>query len=123
MGIRLDGIEIFEGAEVEIELGPLKREAISRKLGGSGTVVSIDLGMNEREVVQRGRLLAGCRDELNDKIELIRVFMDGRSHTLTTTSGYEYGYLRMDYLEVRNERKSGGGIIADYEIIYTQLRV
>jgi len=123
MGTRLDGIEIFEGAEIEIELGPLKREAISRKIGGSGMILSIDLGMNEREVVQRGRLIAGYRDELNDKIGLIRLFMDGKCHTLTTASGYEYGDLRMDYLEVRNETKSGGGIIADYEIIYTQLRV
>jgi hypothetical protein len=46
--------------------------------------------------------------------------MDGDIHTLTV-GGEEFGNLRMDSFKVSDIRTSGGGVAADYEIVYTQL--
>jgi hypothetical protein len=47
--------------------------------------------------------------------------MDGDTHTLVTDSGEELDSLRMDSFQVNEERVDGSGIVAEYEIVYSQL--
>jgi len=49
--------------------------------------------------------------------------MDGKEHTLLLSDGGQIGSLRMDSLRTSGQRTSGGGIVVDYEITYTQLKV
>jgi len=83
-------------------------------------VISIDLGRRTRTIRQKGSLRAKSRTTMNEKVSAISNFMDGNSHTLITES-VQYQNLRMDSFKVIDEREDGVGLIADYEINYTQL--
>ncbi len=123
MGIALDGQSLFDGQQLEIELGGFSRDSIERAVPGLDGVLSVDLGGRSRKIKQRGVLRAKSRTQMDERISAISAYMDGDTHTLVTGSGEEYGNLRMDVFKVSNDRASGGGVAIDYEIVYTQLRV
>ncbi|MBW8038514.1 MAG: hypothetical protein FVQ85_00780 [Planctomycetes bacterium] len=123
MGIALDGQSLFDGQQLEIELGGFSRDSIERTVPGLDGVLSVDLGGRSRKIKQRGVLRAKSRTQMDERISAISAYMDGDTHTLVTDSGEEYGNLRMDVFKVSNDRASGGGVAIDYEIVYTQLRV
>ena len=85
--------------------------------------MSIDLGGRGRKIRQKGEMRARSRTELNTKHEEISAFVDGQTHTLADSRGEDFENVRIDSVSVKNERTSGGGVVADYEIIYTQLVV
>lgn len=120
--MNLDGEKLFdEGATIEIE--SVRRESIERAAAGLDGVVSIDLGNRGRKIRQKGELRARSKTELNNKIETISAFIDGDIHTLTSSEGDTYQNVRMDSIDIHNERLSGSGVVADYEVIYRQLTV
>ena len=123
MSISLDGQNLFDARDVEIECGNVKRASIERAVGGVNGVVSIDLGSRERSVKQRGTLRAKSRSEMYKKIDAISAYIDGGTHTLVINADRQLDDLRMDSFKYKNVRASGNGFCLDYEIVYTQLKV
>ncbi len=121
MSVTLDGQKLFDERHTVIEVGSAQRASIERAAAGLDGVLSIDMGRRSRQIRQVGELRARSRADLDRRVEAVSAFMEGRTHTLVTSSGEEFENLRMDSFKVKDERVSGGGLVADYEIIYTQL--
>jgi hypothetical protein len=122
MRASLDGQELFD-EPVTIEVESLRRQSIERSAMGLDGVVSIDLGKRGRKIRQKGELRARSKTEMNNKVEIITGLMDGDAHTLATSQSEIFENLRVDSVGVKNERTSGNGVVADYEIVYMQLMV
>jgi hypothetical protein len=121
MSVTLDGQNLFDEQQLEIELSSLNRDSIERAVAGLDGVLSIDMGGRARKIRQRGTLRAQSRTQMNDRISTVSAYMDGDTHTLVTGDGDKLDNLRMDSFKVSKERASGGGMVVDYEIVYTQL--
>ena len=120
MSTTLDGLKLFDENQLKIEVGSYKRDSIEKSAPMLDGVISIDLGRRSRIIKQKGSLRARSRNVLNKRVLTISNLIDGNTHTLNTVSG-EYQNLRMDSFKVTGEREDGTGLVADYEIIYTQL--
>lgn len=123
MSISLDGQELFDEHQLEIELGSISRDSMEKTVAGLNGVLSIDLGKHGRKIKQKGLLRAKSRLQMDEKVGAISQYMDGDTHTLVTGSGEQFDNLRMDIFKVIKKRASGNGIAVDYEIVYTQLSV
>ena len=123
MGVTLDGQNLFDEQQLEIQPGSLSRDSIERTIAGLDGVLSIDLGKHSRKIKQTGVLQAKSREQMNEKINTIAGYIDGDTHTLVRSDGESMDALRMDTFKVSNERTSGNGLCCDYEIIYTQLEI
>jgi hypothetical protein len=121
MKVTLDGHFLFDEQGLEIQPGSFNRASMERNVPGLNGVLSIDLGQRSREITQKGVLQAKSRTFLNKKIADISAFMDGDTHKLIIDSARQFNNLRMDIFKIINERTTGVGVAADYEIIYTQL--
>jgi len=121
MRVSIDEQWLFDET-VTMEAESNRRESIGRSTAGLDGVMSIDLGGRGRKIRQKGEIRARSKEELNNRFEAISEFMDGKTHTLVA-DGRQFGNLRIDSLNVTNERTSGAGITADYEIVYLQLMV
>jgi hypothetical protein len=121
--VNLDGVNLFGEGESQIKVGSFVRESIERSMVGLDGLVSIDLGERGRKIRQKGELRARSTEELNKKVEAIQAFMDGNAHTLAGLQGQVFENIRIDSISVKNERASGAGVVADYEIVYMQLMV
>ena len=121
MRITLDGQDLFDEQQLEIDPGSISRDSIERAVSGLDGVLSIDMGGRSRKIKQKGLLQAKSRTHINKRINAISVYMDGNTHTLTKSCGEKLDNLRMDSFKVSKERAGGRGIEVDYEIIYTQL--
>ena len=123
MGATLDGQDLFDGQQLKIEIGSLRRDSIERAVPGLDGTISIDLGCRGRKVKQTGVLRAESRSRIRERISSISAFIDGNTHTLKSDDGEELCNLRMDTFEAGQEKISGSGVYCDYKIIYTQLVV
>jgi hypothetical protein len=121
MKVTLDTQMLFDEQALEINADSFGRDSIERTIPGLDGMLSIDLGLRGRKISQTGTLRAGSRTQLNERINRIAAFMDGDTHTLTTSSGREFPNLRMDSFKTGTEHADGAGIMVDYEIVYTQL--
>jgi len=121
MSVTLDGQNLFDEQQLEIEQDSLNRDSIERAVAGLDGVLSVDMGGRTRKIRQRGTLRAKSRTQMNDRINVISAYMDGDTHTLVTGDGDKFDNLRMDSFKVNKEQTSGGGMVVDYEIVYTQL--
>lgn len=122
MSVSIDDYRLFDET-VTIEAESIRRESIERSAPGLDGVVSIDLGGRGRKIRQKGELRARSKTELDDRIAIISAFMDGKTHTMVAEEGKAYEDVRLDSVSVKNERASGAGIVADYEVVYMQLMV
>lgn len=123
MSTALDGQSIFDEKHLKIESGSVNRDSMERTVPGLDGVLSVDLGRRSRVIKQQGALQAKSKLQMNDRISLISAYMDGKAHTLVANNGEEFDNLRMDVFKVSNERAGGIGVVVDYEIVYTQLKV
>ena len=121
MSVTLDGQSLFKEQELRIQPASFSRDSIEKTVPGLDGVLSIDLGGRGRKIRQTGVLRARSRSQMNERISAISGYMDGDTHVLATSSGEEFDNLRMDVFKVNKERADGGGIVVDYEIVYTQL--
>jgi len=121
MRVTLDGQNLFDEQQLEIEAGSISRDSIERAVAGLDGVLSIDIGGRSRKIKQKGLLQAKSRTQLNNRINTISAYMDGKTHTLVRSDGEQLNNLRMDSFKASKERAGGRGIVVDYEIIYTQL--
>ena len=121
MKVTLDAQILFDEQALEIRADCFSRDSIERAIPGLNGVLSIDLGLRDRKIRQTGTLRAKSRIQLDERTSKISAFMDGDTHTLTTSSGREFTNLRMDSFKTGKEHTDGSGIVTDYEIIYTQL--
>lgn len=117
----LDGQDLFEEYQLNIEQGSVCRDSTERTVAGLDGMLSIDLGQHGRKITQRGVLRAKSRPQMSKRIKAISGYMDGKTHTLAISSGEEFKNLRMDAFKVVKERAGGGGLCRNYEIVYTQL--
>jgi len=121
MSVALDGQRLFDENELKIETGGVSREYLERTAAGLDGVISIDLGRRSRVIKQTGTLRSPSQTGMNERVSAITEYLDGKTHTLRTGDGQELENVRMDTFRIKNERTGGGGVCADYEIIYTQL--
>jgi len=121
MSVTLDGQNLFDEHQLEIEQDSLNRDSIERAVAGLDGVLSVDMGGRARKIRQRGTLRTQSRTQMNDRINVISAYMDGNTHTLVSNEGEKIDNLRMDSFKVNRKRVGGGGIVADYKIVYTQL--
>ncbi len=121
MNTTLDGQEVFDQQQLEIEVGSFSRDSIERAVPGLDGMLTIDMGGRGRKIKHRGTLRAKSRTHLDDRIAAISNYIDGDTHSLVTGDGRQFDNLRMDIFKVMNERVDGAGIVVDYEITYTQL--
>ena len=120
MNTTLDGQKLFDERELRIEIASYKRDSIERNAPLLDGIISIDLGRRSRTIRQTDSLRAKSCINLNEKNLAISNFMDGNTHTLVNGSS-KYQNLRMDSFKITGERTDGAGMVADYEITYTQL--
>ena len=123
MRVTLDGQDLFDEQQLEFDTGSISRDSIERAVAGLDGVMSIDMGGRGRKIKQKGLLQVKSRTQMNNRINAISAYMDGDTHALVTGSGEEYENLRVDVFKVSKERAGGSGVVIDYEIIYTQLRI
>ncbi|HUU18718.1 MAG TPA: hypothetical protein VMW72_16330 [Sedimentisphaerales bacterium] len=121
MSVTLDGQNLFDEQQLEIEQDSLNRDSIEKAVAGLDGMLSIDMGGRARKIRQRGTLRAQSRTQMNARINAISAYMDGNTHTLLSSDGEKFENLRMDSFKVSEERPGGNGIAVDYEIVYTQL--
>ncbi len=120
MSTTIDGLKLFDENQLKLELGSYKRDTIEKTAPMLDGVISIDLGRRSRIIKQKGSIRTKSRAAMSGRLLAISNFMDGKSHTLIDEFG-QYQNLRMDSFKVIDQREDGIGIVADYEIIYTQL--
>ena len=121
MSVTVEGQNVFDEQNLEIQAFSFSRDSIEKAVPGLDGVLSIDLGGRGRKIKQTGVLRARSRLQMNERISAISAYMDGDTHTLATGGGEEYDNLRMDVFKVTKEMASGDGTAIDYEIVYTQL--
>ncbi len=121
--ITLDGQNLFDEQQFEIEAGSVQRDSIEKAIPGLDGVLSIDLGNRGRKIKQKGLLRAKNSSQMDEKIKAISAYMDGNTHILTLSSGDMFEDLRMDVFKVGKFQPSGTGVVVEYEIGYTQLAV
>ena len=120
MSTTLDGKALFDEQDLQIDPGGIERDSVERAVAGLDGTVSIDLGRRSRKLRQRGVLRAVGRAALNGRVDAIMALVDGDPHTLVTANGRRYANLRIDAFKLLDERVTGAGVVARYEIIYTQ---
>jgi len=122
MATTLNGQSLFDERTLHIEVGSVSRDSVERSIAGLDGVIGIDLGRRGRVIKQSGSIRASSKAELEDKLGLIRDYMDGYAYTLITNNGERFENVRIDAFKTKNERPGGAGLAVDYEIVYTQLR-
>jgi len=123
MGTTLDGQNLFDEQYLDIEVGSLSRDSIESSIAGLDGIISIDLGNRSRQIKQKGVLRAISQNQLEARITAISSILDGKVHTLVTSSGKTFDNLRLDFFKVTKKQVSGNGVVCNYEIIYKQLMV
>ena len=98
-----------------------RRETLERSFGGLDGVLSVDLGLRERALKQRGSLVAGSVGGLEARIGNISVYIDGQSYVLTDQNGFSYANVRMDRFALLEPIVTANQARCEYEIIYNQL--
>ncbi len=121
MATTLDGQSLFDEQDLEIKCDSFRRDSTERTIPGLDGVLSIDLGARSRSIKQKGTLNAKSRTQMENRLNLIRSFIDGNTHTIETHNGKKFNDLRVDAFRVIKEQISGSGITINYEIAYTQL--
>lgn len=123
MSITLDGQNLFDSEQFEIQIESSSRDSMEKTICGLDGVLSIDKGKRTRKIKQTGTIRAKSQLQMNAKINAIENLIDGNSHTLIDDRAREFENLRIDAFKISDERESGNGICCDYQIIYTQLAV
>lgn len=124
MGISLDGVDLFgEDRQAKVTRGDLKRDYVERACAGVDGVLRIDCGQRGREIRQRGELRAKSSEQMEEMIDAIRAFQDGKAHLLIDARGSKYSDVCLDVFKAGKMRMSGAGVSLDYEIVYRQLKV
>ena len=121
MAAVLDSTIRFE--QLGLEVGSRVRDSIKRSISGVDGVLSIDLGMREREITVKGLLRAVSVELLFAREDAIAELIDGQMHILESANGTEFRNLRIDSFEVTQQDYSGGGVCSEFTIRFTQLRM
>lgn len=123
MSTTLDGQNLFDEQQLEIEVGSVKRDSVDRTVAGLDGVLRVDLGCRGREIKQKGALRAKSKSQMEERVNAISALLDGETHTLVTNDGESFADLWMSSFKVGKKRVSGNWVCCDYEIVYTQLVV
>ena len=119
MKAAFDGIILFE--QIELKVGSWEREAVEKSAAGLDGSVSVDLGSRRREIAVRGLVWAFSDQQLKARLDLVRVMMDGGSHTLTVEDGQYFDRLVIDSVELGRKAYSGRGVSCEFEVGCMQL--
>lgn len=121
MAVTLDNERIFGDDCPVITLESIRRSFIECSAAGLDGVVSIDLGSRGRKLRQAGHLRAKSAVELAGIIASVEQFLDGKTHSLSSTDDGTFENLRLDSFKIVRRSCDGAAVGADYEICYTQL--
>jgi len=121
MKIFIDAVEVFDDPGVAVKVGSWEREKIERSCGGLNGVISIDLGLRSREIIQKGILRAKSFAGIGEKIEEVEDFIDGKEHSVEFGDGRSFERVRVDTFLVSELRHNSSGVFCDYKMVYTQL--
>ena len=113
--------DILEFEQENVRAGSCDRDAVERSVTGLDGILSIDLGMRGRQLVQEGVLRAGSIEALREREGSFSSLMDGRTHKVVLEDGRCFDNLRVDSFKIINENHSGAGPWCIFEIKYTQL--
>jgi hypothetical protein len=123
MKVWLDGNELFDDVQMEIKVGGIKRSFTESAAAGLDGVLRIDLGQRGRAIKQKGTLRAKSKSEIEEVIREIGTYQDGNVHTMKDSEGRSFENVCIDSFTAGEIKASGGGVICEYEIIYSQLKV
>jgi hypothetical protein len=121
MGVTLDGQNLFDEQQLEIEPASMTRASIEKAVAGLDGVLSIDLGERDRTIKQKGVLRAASNAQMDAKTDTISAYMDGDTHILVTSSGETLNNLRLETFKAGKMYPTGNGVACNYEIVYRQL--
>ena len=115
--------ETLEFEQKHLEVGSYHRDSAERSVTGLDGMLSIDLGMRGRQLVQEGVLRAVSIEGLREKEVSFSNLVDGQTHTVALEDRRRFDNLRVDSLKIINEGRSGAGPWCIFEIKYTQLTI
>ena len=121
MKANLDETVYFDETPAELIVKNWKRDYISRSVAGLDSVINIDLGKRQREIIQTGTFRAVSNYALDIKINAVNSLIDGQSHTLLLNNGDSFANLKISSFETAKRHHTGAGPSCDYKICYTQL--
>ena len=118
--VTFDGQDFFIGGRHVVLPLSRRRETLDKGFSGLDGVLSVDLGLRERKIKQKGRLSAKSVEALISLTSEIMSYIDGQGYTLVGHNGVSYENVRMDSF-VPGEITVGNQASCEYEIVYTQL--
>lgn len=98
------------------------RDCDDRSVVGLNGVVSVDMGLRTRRIVQKGLLRSISKDTLSGIISNIAELIDGSEHTVNLEDGRSFEHLRIESVDFDQPQTSGTGAACSFKITYTQLR-
>ena len=113
--------ETLEFEQEALEVSSYRRDSVERNVSGLDGVISIDLGMRKRELLQKGVIRAGSAEALRSGVHSFSELIDGGIHRLVLENGEVFDDLRVDTFVVLRKGHSGAGPSCNFEISYTQL--
>lgn len=119
--IMFDSQAIFGAGRHLLQPGSWRRESTDRGFAGLDGMMSVDLGLRERKLKQRGFLSAASIAGLMQLMANISAYIDGQGYTLLDQHGITYANVRMDSFRLLNPIAVGNQSQCEYEITYTQL--
>jgi hypothetical protein len=119
--IMFDSQAIFGAGRHVLQPMSWRRVSSDRAFSGLDGMMSVDLGLRERKLKQRGSLSAVSVAGLMQLVESISVYIDGQAYTLLDQHGVTYGNVRMDSFRLLGSIAVGNQSQCEYEITYTQL--
>lgn len=119
--IMFDSQAIFGAGRHLLQPGSWRRESTDHGFAGLDGMMSVDLGLRERKLKQRGFLSAASIAGLMQLMANISAYIDGQDYTLLDQHGITYANVRMDSFKLLSPIAVGNQSQCEYEITYTQL--
>ena len=119
--VLFDSKALFGVGRHVLQPGSWRRESTDRGFAGLDGVMSVDLGLRERKLQQRGFLSAASVAALMQLIENVSSYINGQCYELVDQHGVTYANTRMDSFKLLSPMAVGNQSQCEYEIAYTQL--
>jgi hypothetical protein len=117
----IDGEPLFSSGPHVVAIGASARRLKDQPFNGLSGGLTLDLGNEPREILQRGILSADDAEGLALAEAVIEAFVDGRPYTFTAPDGTDYPNTRLDRFERVGLPQVGLRWHQAYRLTYRQL--
>jgi hypothetical protein len=117
----IDGEPLFASGPHVVTVGAAGRRLKDQPFNGLSGGLTLDLGQEPREIVQRGILSADDAPGLALLEAAVEAFVDGRTYTLTAPDGTDYPNCRLDRFEQASLPQVGRRWHQAYRLQYRQM--